>query len=82
MDIEIDNFFVTIEHQYPDFHLTMKSYKCKCKNKIVKLSEHIDFKWLTVDKIAPLDLAAADIPIVDKLIEKILSMPMMSFLSH
>ena len=27
MDININNYFMTVKHQYTDFHLTMKVYK-------------------------------------------------------
>jgi 8-oxo-dGTP diphosphatase len=31
--------------------------------------EHIDYKWLDKSEIGPLDWAAADIPIVEKLLK-------------
>lgn len=70
MDIDIDDFFMTVNHQYPDFHLTMKVYKCSSLSSNLTLSEHINFKWLREDEMKGLDWAAADIPIVDKLIEQ------------
>ena len=33
----------------------------------IKLTEHIDQKWLKTDELEDLDWAAADIPIVQKL---------------
>ncbi len=70
MDINIDDYFMTVNHQYPDFYLTMKVYKCSSLNPKLTLSEHIDFKWLKEDEMKDLDWAAADIPIVEKLIEQ------------
>ena len=67
MRIEIQNEFLTVYHQYPDFALTMHSYICTCADKTVILHEHIDYKWLPKDEIVYLDWAAADIPIVEKL---------------
>ena len=67
MYIEITNFFMTVNHQYPDFHLNMKAYECSCKNNTVILSEHIDYKWLQTNKLAKLDWAEADLPIIQKL---------------
>ena len=61
---------MTVNHQYPDFHLTMKVYKCFSLKPTLTLSEHIDFKWLKEDEMKDLDWAAADIPIVEKLIEQ------------
>ena len=69
MKIIPDDQFITVEHQYPDFHLTMHTFKCRCKTRDLKLTEHIDFKWLALDELEGLDWAAADIPIVNKLLE-------------
>lgn|SRR5690606_19055300 len=65
---DIQSLFLTIIHQYPDFELTMHSFICGVANTDITLNEHIDFKWLTIDEIHLLDWAAADIPIVNKLI--------------
>lgn len=59
--------FVTIKHEYPDFNLIMHSFKCHCSNTNMKLTEHIDFKWLPINQLKSLDWAAADIPIVNEL---------------
>lgn len=67
LEIHSLNYFITVEHEYPDFKITMHSYKCAVENPILKLSEHLDFKWRTPDNMDDLDWAAADIPIVDKL---------------
>ena len=64
----IKSFFLTVIHQYPDFELTMHSYKCEVDSKELTLHEHIDKKWLKIKELSSLDWAAADLPIVDKLI--------------
>ena len=48
----------------------MHSFICKVDSKKITLNEHIDSKWLTIDQLKELDWAAADIPIVHKLMEK------------
>jgi len=70
LDMEISTLapLITINHQYPDFQITMYTYLCSCKNNLLKLTEHIDFQWLNKEELQKLDWAAADIPIVDKLI--------------
>jgi 8-oxo-dGTP diphosphatase len=69
--LKIEDFFLTIDHPYPDFELTMHIYLCKVKNKMIELNEHIDYKWLTLNKLTQLDWAAADLPIVKKLISNV-----------
>lgn len=66
----IDSLFLTVIHHYPDFELTMHSFICTVKTKDITLNEHINFKWLTTKELHQLDWAAADIPIVDKLIKE------------
>ncbi|MBK7957003.1 MAG: (deoxy)nucleoside triphosphate pyrophosphohydrolase [Bacteroidetes bacterium] len=65
--INIKSHFITVNHVYPDFEITMATYLCSCQNNELVLTEHVDFKWLTKDKLSELDWAAADVPIVEKL---------------
>ena len=67
LDIVEPNFFNTVNHQYPDFHITMHSFICSVECKAITLTEHIDQQWLKIDELHKLDWAAADIPIVEKL---------------
>ena len=68
VDIEISNFFMTVEHTYPDFHLVMHVYRCHLTEGEVILNEHVDMKWLKVEELDQLDWAEADVPIVKRLI--------------
>jgi len=65
---KINDLFLTVTHQYPDFELTMHSYICKLDSKKLTLNEHISSNWLKINELNSLDWAAADIPIVNKLI--------------
>jgi 8-oxo-dGTP diphosphatase len=65
---EIRSLFLTVVHEYPDFELTMHSYVCKVETKELTLNEHIAKEWLSLSELKKLDWAAADIPIVHKLI--------------
>jgi len=67
--ILIKDLFLTVVHPYPDFELTMHSYKCKIQDQSdISLNEHISKRWLPISQLKELDWAAADIPIVDKLV--------------
>lgn len=68
LSIKIKSFFLTVVHPYPDFELTMHSFICEVESKELTLNEHIDQKWLKINELNQLDWAAADIPIVDKLV--------------
>ena len=69
MDIEVMDDYMIVEHQYPDFKITMQCFKCTCATNKNVLTEHINHHWLLVEELNSLDWAAADIPVVKKLIE-------------
>ncbi|MFM7014866.1 MAG: (deoxy)nucleoside triphosphate pyrophosphohydrolase [Bacteroidota bacterium] len=69
MDIKVVEEFITVNHQYPDFNLTMHSFICDCDSPELTLTEHIDYKWLSISEMDQLDWAAADIPIVNKFVK-------------
>ena len=68
MHVEIKELYLTVTHPYPDFELTMHSFICEVKTKELTLHEHIAHEWLTTQNLQKLDWAAADIPIVNKLV--------------
>jgi 8-oxo-dGTP diphosphatase len=68
ISIKIKSFFLTVVHKYPDFELIMHSFRCETDSNEITLNEHIDKKWLHINELTKLDWAAADIPIVNKLV--------------
>lgn len=71
MNIAVEQDFLTVNHEYPDFKIQMHSFICSTPTRELELSEHISFKWLDVSELGELDWAAADVPIVDKLIKEL-----------
>lgn len=69
MDISAVDEFLSVRHEYPDFILTMHSFICSCIDPTVHLTEHIDYKWLSSAELDGLDWAAADVPIMEKLMQ-------------
>jgi 8-oxo-dGTP diphosphatase len=69
LPIQIQDQFISVYHEYPHFKLTMHSFLCTSSLSEPQLKEHVDFKWLPRDELIGLDWAAADLPIVKKLIE-------------
>lgn len=68
ISVMIKSQYMTVVHQYPDFELTMHSFICEVENQDISLNEHIDYKWLLMEDLNMLDWAAADLPIVNKLV--------------
>ena len=60
-------YLMTVEHSYPDFHLTMHAFACALKSGEIELREHIALKWLAVEELDQLDWAAADVPLCNSL---------------
>ena len=67
VDIKPENHFLTVNHVYPDFSITMHSYICNISHRNFRIIEHISHKWLNRKNLNTLDWALADIPIVHKL---------------
>lgn len=64
-----EDFFMTVEYNYPDFSITMHSYICCVNNRSFTRKEHISHTWLRSQSLETLDWAQADMPIVKKLME-------------
>ena len=64
MVLDSSEFLMTVEHTYPDFHLTMHVYKGVVTNGEITLNEHIALKWLSVNELDQLDWAEADVAVV------------------
>jgi len=74
MNIEVkigeEDYFMTVNHSYPDFELTMHSYICHVDRKEFIRKEHIDHQWVTPQELKTLEWAPADYPIVERLRER------------
>lgn len=63
IDVEIGKFFYQVEHDYPDFHLSMAVFDCKLVSKELKMNVHKGIKWLQPNELMSLDWAEADVPV-------------------
>ena len=68
IDRETISHFLTVEHTYPDFSVSLHSFLCPVESRAFVKTEHLDCQWLPCDKLNKLDWATADIPIVNKLV--------------
>lgn len=65
--IEVNEYFATVEYDYPTFHLSMKCYICSVLEGKLELLEHEASKWLDKDTLESVDWLPADLGLVDKL---------------
>lgn len=59
---------LTVQHTYPDFHLTMHTWLCTPLNEDLQLNEHQAFVWLEAKDLKTLDWAEADVEVVEVLL--------------
>jgi len=65
--ISVDEFFCTIEYDYPKFHLTMHCYLCSLLTDALHLNEHEAAKWLSIEELDSVQWLPADKEIIEKL---------------
>jgi|SRR5690554_318239 len=68
-EIKVDKYFMTVNHQYETFFITMHAFICNINSGKLTLKEHVKSCWLDKNQLLTLDWAEADIPLVKKLIE-------------
>ena len=74
-DIKVEEKLMTVEYDYPDFHLSMDCFRAYlCEGQTLQLLEHESARWLGADELDSVDWLPADIKIVGK-IREILSEP-------
>ena len=64
--VEVGEELVTVNHEYPDFSITMTAFLCTPKGDAngFRRREHADSKWCRKDELMWLDWAAADVGVV------------------
>ena len=66
IDVNVENFLCTVEHDYPAFHLTMHCYFCTIAGgKAPELLEHEAARWLNAAELHSVNWLPADIKVVD-----------------
>lgn len=68
--IKESDLFMTVHHQYPDFTITMHAFYCPLKSPEFRRNVHVSSCWLPPQDLASLDWAAADRPIMEKLVSE------------
>lgn len=66
-EISVDEFFCTVEYDYPKFHLTMHCYLCSLLTDALHLNEHEAARWLSPAELDTVRWLPADKSIIEKL---------------
>ena len=64
VQITVGEFLITVEYDYPNFHLIMHAYQCELLGNF-HLQEHSVARWLNLETLYDVDWLEADLPIVE-----------------
>lgn len=67
IDISVEKHICTVEHDYPNFHLTMHCYWCSIVQGEPILNEHQSARWLEKTEWESVEWLPADIVVVKEL---------------
>ena len=68
-DIHVGKLLVTVEWDYPEFHLTMHCFMCTLSHDAMHLNEHEAAKWLNMTTLHSVKWLPADealLPVIEK----------------
>ena len=65
--ITVDRFLMTVEYDYPEFHLSMDCFFCSIESGSLTLLEHEAAKWLSVDNLRQVNWLPADMEIIEQI---------------
>jgi len=67
LDIKIEKFLLTSNHEYKTFKIKLHFFLCSIQDGTPILNEHIDQQWIKVTDLLKIDLAPADIVVLNVL---------------
>lgn len=53
LEVEVEDFLMTVQHSYPDFELTMHCYACRTNQEQPVLHEHLAYRWCLTHELPP-----------------------------
>ena len=66
-EIKVGDYLMTVEYDYPNFHLSMDCFFCTINSGNLVLREHEAAKWLTVETLDTVDWLPADQGLVEQI---------------
>ena len=64
VEISVGDLLTTVEHDYPNFHLTMHCYLCQLTGGEITLLEHEAARWLSKGELYSVEWLPADVGII------------------
>lgn len=72
-EIEVGGRLMTVEYDYPTFHLTMHCYLCSVISGELSLLEHEDARWLEREELGCVKWLPADKDVIEKIRNEVLN---------
>jgi len=69
IDVAVNDFLCTIEHEYPGRLIIMHCFFCRIVGGNPVLKEHQAAKWLSLEELNSLEWCPADVAVVQKIAE-------------
>ncbi len=66
-EIRVEDFLMTVDYDYPAFHLTMHCFLCTVVSGRLELKEHESAMWLVPQDLRTVNWLPADEAVVEKL---------------
>lgn len=71
VEINVNEYLLTAEYDYPTFHLSMDCFICTLLNNDIHLNDHTDYKWISIDEdIKNINWIPADVQIFEAIQNK------------
>ena len=64
LEIQVDEHFCTVHHQYPDFSIELMAFWCSIVGGSLKLEEHEQVRWVAVSEMELYDFVEADLNVI------------------
>lgn len=70
MNIKANKFIINNVCEYPNRTIDLRLYDCEYVNGEFKLHDHFEYAWVNIENLLDYDLAPADIPLAEFLINQ------------
>lgn len=67
LHIKVSDLLVTVDYDYPNFHLKMDCFLCSILGGELNLNAHNDAKWVRISDLDELIWVPADVIVVEKI---------------
>lgn len=66
--VAVDGVLGAVVHHYPDVSIELIAMKCKIEEGVIRLTDHNEFRWISLRELKSVDFSEADCGIVDKML--------------